>query len=686
MTLEISNPDDLGREAQGARDEVFYWLPIMESIAKSPHPTRLMRELEFQTGVDEKSLHRKYYTWKNSGRDYSTLINRTKYPDKRVSGLPPAFVQYWRDLVMNNQRDTSALASHQMLVSQFALWEADPFNAERAIPGYVSPPLRTKDGLPKGWSYTRLLKLLPDRYNRTLKRQGPKAASEFMPSVYTTRVGLGFGQIVYFDDSLHDTYINLTGTNYRALRPLTFNCLEGLSGSLVEMLLKPQSEKEGGRMELNQLDFFWFVMLYLCRHGYNAKCGTILVFEHKTANVDKEADFDNRISQITGGLVRVDRSGKFGDPAFKGMLFGGQPSGNFRFKAPIESFFNIVRNRAGFLPGATGRNPDRAPEENYGLIQYNDRSLGLIDKIPERQFMRLRRPVLEWEDYCYAARLVHDLIDTRRTHDLEGWAKLGFTGQRYRLSTDSQHWLGEREYFALPDQQRQVLDALVCQPGYHETFNLSPREVYQANKSQLTKLKPNLIPILAPARAWEEITVSQKFEMSVEDPFIDCEPLLYIATVRNERGDEIHLERGKTYLRLLNPFDPTNMWIAEKDGAQRGRCIGIATRRHISCKTDSASLTEAMGEIVHLRANHSKDTLISMAPEAARRVEMHNYNRDVQAGRPVTADEKALAGSARRRIARESGEIEDLMPEALLPAGDPGIPADDGTDDIDQLI
>lgn len=658
----ISQPwtdPDYADESAGARAEVKSWWPLMEEIRNAAVRKNAIAQIARQIGEPYKTVERKFYAFKNSGWKWAALINRAKFPARRRSTLPVAFVQYWRDLYLTNQRATSGKAMYDLLLAKLEVWEADPLNREKMIPGYVRPPKRQRQSrLPAGWSYETLMRLLPNKCTRTMIRQGPKAASEYFPNIPTTRVGLDIGQYLYFDDSLHDFSFNLTGVNGKALRPLSFNSMEALSGSFPEILLKPQIEGPNGRLELNQLDFFWFVILVLTKHGYNAETGTTLVFEWRTANVDKDSEFDERIGQVTGGKVTVDRSGKFGDPLFKSLLFGGQPSGNFRFKAPLESLFNAVRNRTGFLPAQTGRNPDVAPEENYGLHQYNERILRLVDKLPAHIATRLQSPVKEWEDVAMAIRIVHDWIDLRRDHKLQGWAKLGFKGRRYRLSLDREDWIGEREYLALPLEQRNILDQIVSKPGYFDSFDLSPREVFQSLCHRLTKLPLSVIPILAPDRAWKPFTVSPAFEIEINDPFVDSDPLVYWAKLTNAHGHEVHLQRGKKYLYLLNPFEPSRIWIAEADGSRRGTVIGTTDRINPSTRADSDDLIRLMAEHNHIRSNHSKEAVVHMAPEARRRVEMKEHNQRVLGKQPVTEEEKRQANTlkqaGRRKIDKET--------------------------------
>jgi hypothetical protein len=469
------------------------------------------------------------------------------------------------------------------------------------------------------------------------------------------------------------------------MRPLAFNALEALTGSGYAMGLKPQiwQSETAKRETLNSLDFFWFVMLVLTQYGYNSKRGTRMVMEHGAANVDKTGTFDEDIKRITGGAVTIDRSGIWRAPAFKAMLFEGKPSGNFRFKAPIETFFNKFRNWHSALPGATGLNPDRAPEESHGLLVYNERQLKLLDTLPPEIFLRLQRPLLEWEDFVRVANAINRAIDFDRHHSHEGWAKCGFTGQAYRLSLESDQWMSEEDYQRIPPEHRAALDHLVSQPGYFDSFKLSPGEVFaklnaMGSPSKLTRLPMHTIPLLAPERAWEDITVRQSLEMEIDAQEIDSEPLRYIAKVRNASGYEIVLERGKTYKCLLNIFDPNTLWIAEADGSRKGAFIGVATRLYVPCKNDHAAILEQLGDYNHVKSVESKEVNTRMESTAAMRQRMVAHNAAVAAGRPVTKEELASERASKRRIRREAAAPEDYLPTAPAPA--PAEPAPSGAE------
>jgi hypothetical protein len=208
--------------------------------------------------------------------------------------------------------------------------------------------------------------------------------------------------------------------------------------------------------------------------------------------------------------------------------------------------------------------------------------------------------------------------------------------------------MGEAEYRKIPAEQRAALDHITAQPGYFRSELLSPHEVFAAHRHQLTRLPVSTIPLLAPPRAWEPVTVSKSLEIVINDQWIDSEPLIYLAKVAPTKGSgTITLERGRTYKRLLNPFDPSVLYLAEMDGT----FIGTAARLHIPCKLDYEAIVEQLGAINTIRADESVEVHSRMRSEAAHRVETYHFN-------------KRLAGQNREQT-REAADLADRAEAAL---------------------
>ena len=244
---------------------------------------------------------------------------------------------------------------------------------KHALPGYDTPPPAGPAGYPCGWCEDNVLRMRPDAYALSLARQGSKQAAGYLPSILKTRVGTRFGQVVFFDDQDYDLKVAPRGMSQRTIRPQGFNCLDYLSGCFMHHAIRLRWwDKDNDQYRtLTSADFTWFVVSYLQRHGYRQDgAGTTFVFEHGTATGYNNRslstyggynNFDEALTCVSHGCIRVERSGLFNQPAFANLLFRPQSSGNPNFKAPLESMFNLVRNRMAALPGATGRNRDLKP-------------------------------------------------------------------------------------------------------------------------------------------------------------------------------------------------------------------------------------------------------------------------------------------------------------------------------------
>ena len=312
---------------------------------------------------------------------------------KNAKPLPAAFKDFVRQLHLQCQRATSGREVQRMLIERWRLWQRTG-DDKYMIPGYDTPPPASAKGYPAGWSDDNVLRFRPDDYALSVARQGSKRAAGFLPSIMKTRVGMHFGQIIFFDDQDYDVKVAPRGLSQKPLRPQGFNCLDYLSGCFMHHAIRLRwwdTEKEAYRT-LTQQDFTWFVVSYLQKHGYRRdEHGTTFVFEHGTATGYNNRDlatcggytnFDEALLAVAG--IRTERSGLFNQPAFAGMLFRPQSSGNPNFKAPLESLFNLVRNRMAALPGATGRNRDEKPTEQYGEDLYTTRLLKLWEKLDKR--------------------------------------------------------------------------------------------------------------------------------------------------------------------------------------------------------------------------------------------------------------------------------------------------------------
>ncbi len=606
---------------------------------------------------------------------------------------PEAFKNFVRSLHLQCQRATSGREVHRMLVERWRLWKRTGASVH-AIPGYETPPPAGPKGYPHGFSEDSVLRLRPDDYCLTVARQGTKRAAGYLPSVLKTRVGTRFGQVVFFDDQDYDVKIVARGSSQQAVRPQGFNCLDYLSGCFMHHAIRLRwFDKEHDQFRtLTSADFTWFVISYLQKHGYRRdEHGTTFVFEHGTAtgyNNQKLStfggfsSFDEALAGVSGGKIRVERSGRFNSPAFAGLLFRPQSSGNPNHKAPLESMFNLVRNRMASFQGATGRNRDEKPAEQYGLDLYAAQMLKLEERLDEYHRDLIRFPLLTAEQFGDVARVVYESINCRTDHDLQGWEDLGFIAPQMRFTPDDRSpWLSQHEISKLPDYSQTMLLAHAEVPGHARPWKLSPADVARQYKKELSKLPDHTIPLLIPREWARPVTVRDNREIWIKDQLLGAEAFKYVARI--DRGDIAQvIQPGTKLLAYLNPFAPERLVICKENGAYVGT-LDEMTRAGFM---DTEAILEQVKGVSALKADLDTGVRPHLAGIMADRAAMKRNNERLADGKPTTKEEIAAARAASARDGVRTRKINEiaaamgsdaLSPSNLLPDED----ADDMQDD-----
>lgn len=592
-----------------------------------------------------------------------------------AKGLPEDFKEWVKGLHLQNQRSTTGREVHRQVIERWSKWKrtGDP---ALAIPGYLTPPPAGSQGYPVGWSEDQIVRLRPDAYALTMARQGGKAGAKFLPSILKTRVGVRFGQVVFFDDQDYDSKIAAPGLSQRTLRPQGFNALEYLSASFLEYCIRLRwwdADKKQHRT-LTGIDYTWFQILYFQRHGYRTDdVGTTIVEEHGTASgyANKELwtpDGHHSLAKaweaLSGGKIQTVASGLFNQPAFAGMLFRPQSSGNPNFKAPLEGIFNLVRNRFAALPGPTGLSREMSPAEQYGQDLYVKQLLKVWDRLDDQHRAYLQFPVMTYAQFGAAAAAVYAAINSRTDHELEGWHKCNHIVPQFRWTADdSSRWLSQGEMLALSPKQRSAAEALMEEPGHVRPFNLSPAHVAQAHKHELTPIPDHWIPLLIPVQWSREAIVASNRTVTIQDKTLGPEPFRYIARFRQSDG-ALTLKPGTKLRIYLNPFDTTRLYVCRADGSW----LGVLHEMTRAAFTD----TEAIIGQLHERAEMKADMDLEVRPHLEglihHREGIKRVNDRLDKGKPVTPDEIAAArsdaGHKAQRTAAENrlqGRAEEII-------------------------
>ncbi|TXH19267.1 MAG: hypothetical protein E6R03_00885 [Hyphomicrobiaceae bacterium] len=632
---------EFGRLPADVRAEVDLWLREFGSM-QGP-VTQSLKAIATRMACTFSTARRKYDTWMKAGRDWRSLVNRAKAPQREI-GLPPEFVEFWRAFVERNQRKCAP--AYRALLQH---WRNGG-----AVPGYEGSTIpRTQ--IPAGWTYANLMRKRPSKFELATMRQGSGYAKAFAPQVFSTRVGLWPASHIMFDDVMHDNFVLFRN---KPVRVIEIGCLDVLSGYRIAWGTKPRFEREDGTMDgVKESLMRMLLASVLFSEGYDAERGTVLMAEHGAAAIRE--DIERILFDRTGGKIRVSRSGITGKHQAVAGFFQGRGGGNFRFKAALESSHNLIHNELAMIPGQAGMDVDRRPEELAGLLRYTEDLNRAAELLPAARRALLKQPIFDY--HTNFVPLLHDIyhvINSRGEkpelfdHALEGWAELGHTAVEYRLSQTSEQWISQAEFERLPDAEQRAVAAFIrANPElYSRARNLSPREVWHRSRPTLTRIQPFVVSELLGKDLAREVKVRDSY-LEVRDAQIQPEPILFESRVIDTEGRESELRDGETYMVFVNPFDTAQAFV---HSARLGH-IGIAKRVRRVSRVDIDAITAA-----HARAAKRESDLIQPlkqrhAAMTRERTAMHEHNSNVLDGSLVSADE-ANEISRREQLANQANK------------------------------
>jgi hypothetical protein len=658
----IPTEDELhvfARLPETVRTEIRETLIAFRFIASQKNISAAIRQQSVVLHLSASSLKRKWFAFQaalktDSSTAWRTLINRAKAGAdwcnySQPTGLPKAFIEFWKQLREENQRCDSA-AYRELIYLYRHRQSRDGTRRFDSIPGYSEFPAATDTGLPKGWSYENILRqarTLSTAFEKSAARQGRAAASQYRRKVFSTRVGLQVGEFILFDDQEYDLKVNFPGS-MRAMRPLGLNALDLYSACCFNYGFKPTLlGEDGARQKLKEVDMLWFVVDVLTRFGFNAERGTHFVVEHGTAAI--RDDFAERIARVTNGRVIIDRAGITGAAALLGQ-FEGRSKGNPRFKGALESFFNLVRNESAMLPGQVGLNRDRSPEQLHGMERYNDQLLRAATRLPEETAALLRFPFLAWPQFVQVMSALYQQINTRIDHELEGWGKL--IASEFRHSVNSA-WEPIGNFSLLSPTMQMALTAEFNTPAgsaLARVRKLSPLEVFNAGAGRLQKLGHQHLPeLLGLGFAYRSRKFRPDGYLVIEDQDLDSEPLRFhiddlsqnLVGARSTRAPLVQLPSVVNV--YLNPFDPTRTAILADD---QNRFLGMIERDLAPCRSDLDAIHRKMGAAKAHEARLLQSMNLRHAARAQEKAELHRNNSSVfetasGTRKPRTTEERA---------------------------------------------
>lgn len=612
--------------------------------------------------LSAKSFQRLFGVWRKEGwtalcAEYATRRNK----------LPPAFILYWKKLYIRYKVDRSGSRAYAELIENWNRWRRGAPDA-KPIPGYPVPPEEFgTTRVPFGWSERNLMRHIPDKIVTAAAKQGRHAAAELAPAVLTTRSKLEPGMCYMFDDVWHDLKVSFPRQR-ELVRPIELGAIDIASGCKFAYGMRPRvwvdgESKASGHYEgLRGTDMAMLVAHVLCDYGIHPD-GCLLCVENGTAAISAEQE--EMLARISGGKIRVQRGGIDNLPAFDGG-FAGNPRGNSRFKAPLESLHNLFHNATSFLPSYTGK--DRTPpEDSQGEDREYRALIAQAEKLdlPASIIEKLSVGNITWLDFLDVYDEIVKRINGRTRHCLEGWERNLVA--EVRLSRDGEWIVADKKLLG-----EAVFNALTSNPDACRVRQASPTEVWHKGAAKLQRVPFSaMIDFVCPKNADGTLAlplrkVNARRQIAIRPDAQN--PLGYVfgAFVKDARGNTLLLDEGRQYKTILNPFSPTELIVLDERDVYLGTSYDLVER--IS-KTDTDALARSAGirrgqfarllDPAHTLGEETRDRRLKALEDNARLVER---NRE---------DAKRLA----EEISRDNALA--VATEDALPDDAPNAPQDD---------
>lgn len=496
-------------------------------------------------------------------------------------GVAAELVKQFSALVCSNQRPLSGRSAHLVLKERLGR-------------------------LPRGASYANLMRLGPDRYTRAAAKQGAAAArAHRAPARFTRQHGWVMGRI-----SMDDVWLDqwslfpaFSGRLPQIARGVGGVAGDYYSGKLFAHFLKPRLRRADGTCEnLCEWEFLCFAELIFRTIGFSQR-GTRMLLENMTATIRKERA--DALKLATDGLVTVEYGGKLRKVATRAQ-WGARGGGNPRSKGWLESLWNLLHNRCGFLPGQMGLSPDKGPEDIAHLLRYTER---LIEDAVREQggagegavLQALRMPLLWWGDYAERVSGIVGQINDRHDHELEGW------------------------------------DAhIIVDPASGERRRRSPSEVWGLEAHTLQRIDDAGSALILGTRNAKPYTVTNG-EIRMSLARVSSSKLIFNAAA-------VGLANEQKVLVVVNELAPDRAFVF----TLLGEFIVAAPRlERADAFTEDSRLAE-YGRVAALETRQQKRVREIMAPAAQARLELQAHNAGVIAGARAARGLEDKAGAAAR--------------------------------------
>jgi hypothetical protein len=632
--------------------------------------------------LNQKTLNRKRKLFNESGRDWTTLIDRRKVPDwdtklrrrvKAGANLHPSFISHVRGLAQRNGR-----SSAQAIDELYRAWRAGEH-----VPGYGTwydwyrrefpdRELPELAPIPDGWSHSNLGRHMPDQAALEAARRGIAAATMTLPSIIRTRAGLRPMEWVVLDDWRADFLVYVPGIQ----DPVELNgilAMDVASAMAMRFGVRPSLPREDGSHEgLKRLDAKSIVAEILMRFGYPLDYRCNIIVERGTATITP-ADAA-AIEEVTNGQVKVHWTSMI-----SGAVFGwkDRPVGNFKGKAWLESFFNLLHNVCANLPGQIGAHYSKRPRRIPAMTKEAKALVRAQQQLPEslRDTLNYRMPFLDVVQAAQALRFVFHYVNHRERHNLEAFEKV----LKYRLD---EH-----------DRWRPVQELLEKGWTREMILSLRPRPFIETPADRWRRLSRDVRFQRVPMEAapllltdHRKVTVETEGEINLgskshpkiyrdrQNPHLKKHKK-YLAHVSTQDDAWVHLTDGRSYITSVPRLDAIQHGDTEATAREIAEKASQLNAKLKQARADDITQRQRLADINHnLEVVDSQLAAVDLIKAPA--IDAETLPASAAA---INAAEAAIVGCRQQRATRKQAfkkfkpaDLLDDDEEAFEPAGTAG--------------
>ena len=675
---------DLNDLNPNQKSDLFTKLGVVQLIRSAVYGTKtqIVKTQARALRVSPQAINKWLELYARHG--FRGLVDGRRASGAARAAMPDITRQWIKDQILRMQRRDAVAEVHRTVIAQWNLWRrtGDP---QWAIPGFATPPADAGKGQPAGFSVENFRRCQPTNYQKTLAAQGTIAAYRSLPSILSTCIGTQYLEYIFTDDEKPDVNVRVLGFD-RPMVPLCFHALDRLTRYPFRPHVRLRWYDTDAKMHkhLTQKEYVFYLIYLLCNEGYRTdSAGTTIIQEHGTANAwsnqdlatpDGHHSFQDALSALTGGSVRMDSSGLFNKPAFSEMIYGPQSSGNPRFKAPIESSFHLWRVYSQHLIGQTGLSAAMMPEENYGITKYEKQILKIAADLPPAIREALQSNFLTGIEFASVAERIREALANRDDHKFEGWYECGFVEPVWRWAEEPAGvWHSRSELANLPQHLREhALHQQKQDPLLSTILPWSPAVARASRLHDPAIAKLNFADAvhLIPTTWLKPVTVRDRHQIHLTEDLLPGEELIYLPELTTPRGRTEFLQPGDELMVLLNPLMPETVLVYDRSF----QFIGTITRS-VRTGRNMDQVEEMFKQRARLQGHLQAPVRRAMQSEADRRDAVRTMNADLIAqARNITPPAEVIKAT---RKPRSSDSIADEALANVRPIPEPTPHTDD---------